>query len=405
MQIGLNTVDQMSARPGEGGKPAGRMVTGVRNAVLLLVLIPVTLQSQVVCVRFTVVAPSSTPADAKVCIAGNTHLLGDWNPGVIRLEKKKDLVWSGQFEFESGAQLEYKITRGTWNSQALYERGVIPANSRLVVDRDTEIVIRPVMWSDGLTASAGGITGTVRYHKSLEGEGLRYTRDLIVWLPPSYDKAKSKRYPVLYMHDGQNIIDPATSFIGFDWRIDEVADSLIREGKMQEIIVVGIYNSPDRMIEYSDTSTGRAYANFVVHVVKPFIDSAYRTLPDRNNTAVMGSSLGGLVSFLFAWWYPDVFSKAGCLSSVFTYNRGKILREVEEDTSGRRNLKIYVDCGGFGEEASLKSGMERMVSLLKEKGYKEGTDLESVFYPGAEHSERAWAARLWRPLLFLFGTH
>jgi predicted alpha/beta superfamily hydrolase len=370
----------------------------------LLFFFTTQLQAQDVRVTFSVIVPSSTPSDSKIYIAGNDSAIGDWNPENIQLKHENDSVWKGQFTFKRGDNLEYKITRGGWNHQAVYEIGTIPGNSRLVVSSDTEVIIRPVSWSDGMFNATGGITGTVRYHRGLKGDGLRYARDLIVWLPPSYEKSPRRRYPVLYMHDGQNIIDPRTSFAGSDWRIDEVADSLIRAEKMQEIIVVGIYNSADRMTEYSNLAMGKAYGNFVVHVLKPYIDSTYRTLPDRSNTAVMGSSLGGLISFLFAWWYPEVFSKAGCLSSVFTYNDGMILKEVEADSGPRKNVRIYMDCGGYAGEATLKPGMDRMVELLRAKGYKEGTDFEYFYDASADHSERAWAARVWRPLEFLFGN-
>jgi predicted alpha/beta superfamily hydrolase len=183
-----------------------------------------------------------------------------------------------------------------------------------------------------------------------------------------------------------------------------VADSLIRAGKMQEIIVVGIYNTPDRIPEYSDTELGRSYARFIVNTVKPLIDSTYRTKPDRSNTAVMGSSMGGLMSFLLVWWYPDMFSKAGCLSSVFSFDQGRLLDQVEAEKGRSRDVRVYMDCGGHGDEATLKPGMDKMVALLKAKGYVEHRDFEWHCDPLAEHSERAWAARLWRPLLFLFGT-
>jgi len=377
-----------------------------RNSVFLfsvLFLYIGQLQAQDARVTFRIIVPLSTPHNSRIYIVGDAPELGKWDPGAIELKHENDSVYTLEFNFEIGRDVEYKITRGGWNVQAVYVDGHIPGNSRLVVEKDTEVIIRPVGWSDGMVAVSGRITGTVRYHRGLKGEGLRYARDLIVWLPPSYEKSQGRRYPVLYMHDGQNIIDPKTSFAGFDWQVDEVADSLIHAGRMKEIIIVGIYNTPDRMIEYSDTSVGKAYAKFVVHVVKPFIDSTYRTLPDRANTAVMGSSLGGLISFLFAWWYPDVFSKAGCLSSVFTHNDGRILKDVEAYSGPRKNIKIYVDCGGFAAEATLKPGMDKMVDLLCQKGYNEGTDFEHFYDASADHSERAWAARVWRPLEFFFG--
>jgi predicted alpha/beta superfamily hydrolase len=205
------------------------------------------------------------------------------------------------------------------------------------------------------------------------------------------------------MHDGQNIIDPRTSFIGYDWHVDEVADSLIQVHAIEEIIIVGIYNSPDRIQEYSDTELGRAYARFVINKVKPLIDSTYRTESGRQHTAVMGSSMGGLISFLFVWWHPDVFSKAGCLSSVLDRRAATVPDLVRAEKIKSHDVKIYFDCGGEGGDESLKPGMENLITLLKEKGYTEGIDFMSFFDPAAVHNERAWAARVWRPLLFLFG--
>ena len=361
-------------------------------------------RAQETIVKFKVVVPPSTPRESKIFIAGNHSLLGDWNPGNVELRRLNDSVWVTQFTIAAGYNLEYKITRGGWNAQAIYDDGIVPGNSRLVMQGDTEVVIRPKSWSDGFSKSVGGIVGTVRYHKGLQGEGLNYSRDLIVWLPPSYGKEPARRYPVLYMHDGQNIIDPGTSFIGYDWKVDEVADSLIRAGRMEEVVIVGIYNTPDRMAEYADTKLGHAYADFVVRTVKPFIDSAYRTKPDRSNTAVMGSSMGGLMSFLFVWWYPELFSKAGCLSSVFSYDHDKLLKQVQSEMERMRDVKIYMDCGGYAGEATLKPGMDKMIELLMNKGYVENRDFMAFFDPQAEHNERAWSVRIWRPLEFFFGT-
>jgi enterochelin esterase-like enzyme len=204
------------------------------------------------------------------------------------------------------------------------------------------------------------------------------------------------------MHDGQNVFDPSTSFLGYDWRVDEVTDSLIRAGSLREIIVVGICNTPDRRMEYSDTEAGRAYARFVVNRVKPLIDSAYRTMPDAEHTAVMGSSMGGLISFLFAWWYPGVFSGAGCLSSVFTGHYTHVLDTVSRYNGPRKPIRIYMDCGGAGGDETLRPGMESMAELLRKGGYREGRDYMVFFDSGAQHNELAWAARVWRPLRFFF---
>lgn len=245
------------------------------------------------------------------------------------------------------------------------------------------------------------ITGKVEYHIQMSGRGLRYTHDIIVWLPPSYETTKSKRFPVLYMHDGQNLFNPATAFGGNDWRMDEVTDSLIHAKKLEEIIIVGINNSPDRLPEYSESDLGRSYANFVVNVVKPFIDSTYRTKPDRKNTAVMGSSMGGLISLLFAWWHPEVFSMAGCLSSSFWYDDERTLKEIQNYSGAKKNIRIYLDCGT--RERELIPGYKKMVSALRKKGYTKKYDLEYQLELNGIHNEVSWAARVWRPLLFMYG--
>ena len=154
------------------------------------------------------------------------------------------------------------------------------------------------------------IVGKVEYHKEVFSPILNNKRDIVVWLPIGYNAQKNpgKKYPVLYMHDGQNIIDPKTAYVGKDWRVDETVMKLIKQKKIKEIIVVGIYNSPDRLDEYSWSEKGQNYLKFIVTELKPFIDSVYKTLSDKENTAIMGSSMGGLISFYAGWHYPDVFS-------------------------------------------------------------------------------------------------
>lgn len=374
----------------------------VVSITLLLSFLIVTGCSQNITVTVKVVAPQETPESSMIFIAGNKPALGDWNPGRVGMTKGPS-SWDFQFEVSKGEVIEFKITRGSWNNQAVYHQDEIPDNVRFTAAKDTIITINPLSWQDLVQGTIGGITGTVRYHRGLKGAGLNYTRDVAVWLPPSYEKENSMRYPVLYMHDGQNIIDPSTSFIGYDWHIDEVTDSLIRIGAIQEIIIVGISNSSDRSPEYSDTRLGRRYASFVVHSLKPMIDSLYRTKPEAAHTAVMGSSMGGLISFLFAWWYPDVFSHAGCLSSAFLFDDNKILEEVRDYRGPKKNIRFYLDCGTVDLEARLRPGSEEMARILEEKGYKKGIEFDYYLDDGAVHNERAWAARVWRPLTFFFG--
>ena len=245
------------------------------------------------------------------------------------------------------------------------------------------------------------IVGKVEYHKEFVSSILNNKRNIVIWLPVGYNPQRNpnKHYPVLYMHDGQNIMDPKTAFIGKDWRVDETVMKLIKQKKIKEIIVVGIYNSPDRLDEYSWTKKGQNYLKFIVTELKPFVDSKYKTLPDKENTATMGSSMGGLISFYAAWHYPDVFSMAGCLSSSFYYNSDRSIRQVEEYNGSKKHIKFYID---HGEDGSLRG--QRMFVELSKKGYIIGHDIDYFYALGAAHNENEWADRLERPLQFFFGT-
>ena len=242
------------------------------------------------------------------------------------------------------------------------------------------------------------IIGNVEFHREIYSKILDKKRDFFVWLPPGYNLNPSKSYPVLYMHDGQNLIDPKISYAGKDWQVDETVTRLIKEYKIKEVIVVGIYNTGDRLEEYSDTEKGEKYLKFLIEELKAFVDSKYKTLPDPNNTAIMGSSMGGLASFLAAWKHPEVFSMAGCMSSSFYFNDDKIFKMLDEYDGSKKHIKIYID---HGEDGLIRG--QKMFCKLTQMGYIIGTDLDYYFAPGAEHNESEWAKRLERPLLFFFG--
>ena len=243
-----------------------------------------------------------------------------------------------------------------------------------------------------------GIIGKVEYHKEVYSRHLDKNLDFFVWLPQGYKSNEAKKFPVLYMHDGQNLIDPKTSYAGNDWQVDETATRLIKEHKIKEIIVVGIYNTSDRLEEYSDTEKGEKYLNFIIEELKPFIDAKYRTESDNKNTAIMGSSMGGLISFIAAWKHPEVFSMAACMSSSFYYNDEKVFKMIDEYEGSRKHIKFYID---HGEDGLLRG--QKMFCKLTQLGYIIGTDIDYFYARGAEHNEKEWAKRLERPLLFFFG--
>jgi predicted alpha/beta superfamily hydrolase len=172
------------------------------------------------------------------------------------------------------------------------------------------------------------------------------------------------------------------------------------------VIVVGIYNTSDRMKEYTPGDKGTAYMNFVVDTVKPLIDSAYRTKPDRKNTIVGGSSAGGIISFMLVWEHPDVFSKAICMSPAFkslSADGWDYTQTVRTSKGSPKPIFLYIDNGGIGLDSQLQPGIDDMLTALKTKGYQEGKHFIFIHDPTAKHSEADWAKRFPTALKLVLG--
>ena len=268
-----------------------------------------------------------------------------------------------------------------------------------------------------------GVTGTVLRYPSLQSTHVA-ARNVDVWLPPSYGKDPAQRYPVLYMHDGQNLFDPATSYGNVDWAVDEVMTSLIEKGAVRDAIVVGIWNTPKRRDEYmpqrpvqgkikfnvpgaedldaSDIISDR-YLEFLVKELKPFIDATYRTLPGRADTYVMGSSMGGLVSQYAMSQYPDVFGGAGCVSTHWPAGNGIALDDFAAHLPDPATHRYWFDYGTATLDALYEPYQKRADEILRKAGYVEGQNWITRKFEGAEHSEKAWRLRVDQPLVFLLG--
>ena len=238
-----------------------------------------------------------------------------------------------------------------------------------------------------------------------------------MYLPPGYEEDGERRYPVLYMHDGQNIFDAATSFIGVEWGVDETLERMIGQGQVEPLIVVGIYNTDEREFEYTPTQDARSgkgggasrYADFIVDELKPYIDATYRTLPEREHTGVMGSSLGGIASLYIAWTHPDVFSRVGAMSTAYWWSNSQILTMLEGLTPPP-GVMVWLDMG-TAEDKSDTNGDDvpdiieqhrRARNILMEKGLAIPRRLRYIEDEGAVHNERAWAARFPQAVEFLF---
>ncbi|MCB0752867.1 MAG: histidine kinase, partial [Ignavibacteriae bacterium] len=318
-----------------------------------------------------IVTSNSLAKTENIYIAGNNKQLGSWQPDIIQLNKTDNNKWERTFTFETNSSLEFKFTKGSWASEALDENGNIPGNNNLIVTKDTTLNFNISLWNDGTARITfkGQITGTVNYIKQMTYDEL-LPRDIIVWLPPGYEQNPQKYYPVLYMNDGQNLFDPETSFTKVDWQIDEAADSLIRQNKIEPIIIVGINNTQDRNMEYAFTPKGTKYMEFIIKKLKPFIDSSYRTLTDRKNTAIGGSSSGGLISLMLAWNYPNYFSKAACFSPAFKYENFDYADSLEKYSDDNKDLQIYIYNGGIGLEEILQPGVDKIINFMEQKNFK-----------------------------------
>ncbi|TPE44853.1 alpha/beta hydrolase-fold protein [Pontibacter mangrovi] len=354
-------------------------------------------------VSFLLHAPG-LPDSAQVYITGNAPELGSWNPGKVKMERLEDDSWQKEIVLHEPMLLEYKYTLGSWEREAADSTGKPLSNFTVNVESTLQVKNLVTNWRSGGTkkTAAGGVTGQLVYHEQLGKGTVIPARDLVVWLPPSYAQDKKKHYPVLYLHDGQNLFDPNTSSFGVDWRVDETADSLIRAGAMQPIIIVGINNTEDRMQEYVPGEKGTAYMDFVVNTVKPFIDSTYRTKPAAKYTSTGGSSAGGTISFMLAWQHPDVFSKAICMSPAFKIQDIDYVDDVLTYKGRKKPLYFYIDNGGVELEQQLQPGIDEMLQALRQKGYREGKDYRWVKDEKAKHFESAWGKRMPQALQLLY---
>ena len=216
-----------------------------------------------------------------------------------------------------------------------------------------------------------------------------------VFYPPGYHENTLTRYPVLYMQDGQNLFFPNEAFQGQHWRIGETLRTLDAMNVIDKAIVVGVYPNAR---EHDYTRPGyEAYGRFLTKIVKPHIDREYRTLTGPGNTAVMGSSLGGVVSLYLAWQYPAVFGMAAAMSSTFGW-RDDLAERIASEPG--RPIRIYLDSGWPRDNYEVTRNMH---ALLKQRGYRDGIDLDYLSFPEALHNEQHWATRVHIPFQLFFG--
>lgn len=254
-------------------------------------------------------------------------------------------------------------------------------------------------------------------------------RHIDIWTPPGYDGKKP--LPVLYMHDGQMLFDSNATWNKQAWEVDDVTGKLLKENRIRACIVVGIWNNgAKRAAEYIPAKAMRqlkeaeialfkprlgeyemlsdAYLQFIVREVKPAVDQAFRTLADRKNTFIAGSSMGGLISLYAICEYPDVFGGAACLSThwpgIFTNENNPIpkaiLNYVDLQLPSPKNHRIYFDHGTATLDSLYGNWQMEADKIMKNKGYS-AKNWKTVIYPNEPHTEKAWRRRFHEPLAFL----
>jgi predicted alpha/beta superfamily hydrolase len=233
--------------------------------------------------------------------------------------------------------------------------------------------------------------------------------DFIVYVPRAFNDDPNRFFPALFLHDGQNLFDPETSFIkGNYWRVGETADALIASGEVEPLVIVGIYNAGVKRInEYTPSEDKRlgggradAYGQMLVEELKPFVARNYRTLAGADNCGMGGSSLGGLVTMYLGMRYPDVFGKLAVLSPSVWWRDRVILRFVEQ-LRQNTGQKIWLDIGTKEGKHALPDA-RALKRLLVKKGWRLGKNLEYREIQGGQHTEYAWAERVGPLLKFLF---
>jgi predicted alpha/beta superfamily hydrolase len=286
----------------------------------------------------------------------------------------------------------FKITRGNWQTVECTRLGKPVDNRSITILNDTSIVMNIEGWQDNFAAQPKAHTASPQVHiisEKFEMPQLGRERRIWIYLPAGYQSSK-KKFPVIYMHDGQNLFDNYTSGYG-EWGIDEILDKL---GGQKECIVVGVDHGGDyRITEYDpyDSKYGKGrgndYVDFMVKTLKPYIDKHYRTKPNPANTTVAGSSMGGLISMYAALKYPGVFGNAGIFSPAF-WIAPEIYQYAQQQQKLSVKSRFYFVCGD-AESGSMVADMKKMAAIIRNKipGEK---NAPVVIVKGASHNEKQW---------------
>lgn len=350
-----------------------------------------------------IIVPADTPAGASIYLAGDFN---GWSPShpLARVTPQADGIY--RFELPPDVEkAEFKLTRGSWDTVECttdgrqinnrnWTRESHNGDLRLEVGSWCDLNPNTIDWRPQHT-----VVGDLRVLNDIFAPQLGNMRDIYVWLPPDYDQRTDERFPVLYMHDGQNLFDDVMAF-DKEWGVDEISTELALQENLRHI-VVGIPNvGVGRLHEYSpweddfrrSRGFGERYVRFIIQTVKPLIDKQYRTKPEREFTGICGSSLGGLISLYAGMTRTDKFAFAACLSPTLNVAGGRIMKLAQ---TYRGDTRFWIDYGDreFGGNRQLSNQMIEAVNECVRLLRINGVPARSLIDPQGEHNESSWRRR------------
>mgnify|MGYP000042640250 CR=1 FL=1 len=367
-------------------------------AIILYISVGVVHSQAQWSVDFTIKTPSFTPAGSSFFLTGESKSLCQWKVKCHSLKEIAPHIYRVVLNFpETIKKVKFKVTRGEWSSESTNSFGAAHSNFEVEkTKRNQRVIVNIANWKDLPNL---GRSDNIRIIKDFYSKELGYSKDLHIYLPSDYLKYPNRKYPVIYMHDGHNLFNPHFSSFGKVWSVDR---AMGRFENTQQAIIVGMSSDLKlRYDEYDYFRTGREYARFVVNTVKPFIDKSFRTKIDRENTSLMGSSMGALISLTMLWDYPHIFSKAAGLSIPAFIHQGSIFRFLKNRASAPKDIAFYMDHGGFGIDAKYERHVKKLQRVLVLKKGLKKTQLKYFVFPLAGHNEIDWARRVSTPLRFL----
>lgn len=321
-----------------------------------------------------------------IFVAGSLQGMGPWEPNKIRLVKSGNGSWIGTVRMPAYETIAIRFTQGTWDYNEVDATGE-PILHQFVLTRDTMIQHRVRHWSipgqnyfPSTESSDAVVQPTpepkiikppfqfVRRHEGLESDGVN-PRNVTVYLPKSYETEENRRYPVLYVHDGLQRFYSTTTFDGNDWAVPQIALALMDSYQIEDIIVVSIHNQNDYLFKHFSRNINEPYRNFLSNHLKTYIDRKYRTKPEPNYNCTMGSDYGALWALALAWENSDAFGKAICFSPILEKPRQYFayVFQISESTD-YKPIEVYLDNGSNAIDNRKQNGLDRMKSVLEEKG-------------------------------------